>query len=88
MHRIKIKFHPGTNKDGTPSKTNGVWIATDRTRGKTITVAEMTGKNTKVFREQIELAVEDYRVKIHQAHVESHPNDKHYQRKHSDKEKS
>lgn len=82
-HKIRVKFVPGTNKDGSPSKTNGSWIATDRTRGKTIVVAEVSGKNTKALRDEFDQEVQIYKDGLYYRHVTQHPNDKRFVEKHT-----
>lgn len=87
-HKIRVKFVPGTNKDGKPSKTNGTWVVTDHTRGKTVTVAKFEGKkSSKDDRLAAEDAAERWRGVANLRHRINNPNDRAFRAKHDGSKK-
>lgn len=75
-HQLKVEFVPGKNKNGSPSKTRGIWKIYDRTRRGKVFLGQ-----TEVKGEVPDLLDERRRDFI-QEHLANHPNDMAFRRKH------
>lgn len=75
-HHLKVVARPHKNKDGSDSKTKKDYVVTDRTRQGVEFVGVATSK------QKLEEIKTKFREVVVQAHLDRHPNDLAFKRKH------
>lgn len=76
MHKISITPVPHVNRDGSKSATKKDYVVTDKFRKQKVHVGVASSMKAAVEMR------DNRRAELIRAHVETHPNDKHFQRKH------